>query len=39
MARGRLDRTAYLYIFLGIPAIVGFCVVLFTLGRMFNLPA
>jgi hypothetical protein len=39
MARGKLDRTAYLYIFLGIPAIVGYCVVLFVLSRMFNIPA
>jgi len=39
MARGRLDGVAYLYIFLGIPAMVGFFVVLFVLGRMFNLPA
>ena len=39
MARGKLDTVAYLYILLGIPAIVGYCVVLFVLGRMFNLPA
>jgi hypothetical protein len=39
MARGRLDGVAYLYILLGIPAMVGFFVVLFVLGRMFNLPA
>jgi len=39
MARGRLDGRAYLYILLGIPGVVGFIVILFTLGRMFNLPA
>ena len=39
MARGKLDGVAYLYILLGIPAIVGFMVVLFVLGRIFNLPA
>jgi hypothetical protein len=39
MARGRLDGIAYLYILLGIPGVVGFIVVLFVLGRMFNLPA
>lgn len=39
MARGKLDRVAYLYVLLGIPAMVGFFVVLFVLGRMFNLPA
>ena len=35
----RLDGIAYLYILLGIPGVVGFIVVLFVLGRMFNLPA
>jgi hypothetical protein len=38
MARGKLDGIAYLYIFLGIPAMVGFFVVLFLVGRTFNLP-
>jgi hypothetical protein len=39
MARGKLDGTAYLYIFAGIPAMVAFFVILFVLGRIFNLPA
>jgi hypothetical protein len=39
MARGKLDAIAYIYVLLGIPAIVGFTVILFVLGRMFNLPA
>jgi hypothetical protein len=39
MARGRLDGIAYLYVLLGIPVMVSFFVILFVLGRMFNLPA
>jgi hypothetical protein len=39
LARGKLDTVSYLYVLGGIPAIVGFCVVLFLLVRAFNIPA
>ena len=37
--RGKTDLVAILYIALGIPAIVGFLVVIFTLARLFDIPA
>jgi len=37
--RGKVDRTAILYIVGGIPALVGFLVVLFSLTRACNIPA
>jgi hypothetical protein len=38
--RGRLDTVAYLYILLGVPALVGFLVVLFTLVNFIpSIPA
>lgn len=38
-ARGKLDGVAVLYIVGGIPALVGFLVVLFMLARAFDIPA
>jgi len=37
--RGKVDRTAILYIVGGIPALVGFLVVLFALTRACNISA
>jgi hypothetical protein len=37
--RGKLDWVAFLYIVGGIPAIVGFLVVLFWFARSCNAPA
>ena len=37
--RGKLDRVAILYIVGGIPAIVGFIVILFSLTRACNISA
>jgi hypothetical protein len=37
--KGKLDAVSYLYIVGGIPAILGFLVVLFALARSCNIPA
>jgi hypothetical protein len=37
--RGRVDAVTYLYIIGGIPALVGFLVVLFFFARTCNIPA
>ena len=37
--RGKVDTAAYLYILGGIPALVGFMVVLFFFARTCNIPA
>ncbi len=37
--RGKVDLVAVLYIVGGIPALVGFLVVIFTLTRACNIPA
>jgi hypothetical protein len=37
--RGRVDLVSILYIVGGIPALVGFLVVLFALARSCNVPA
>ena len=37
--RGKVDVVAYLYIIGGIPALVGFLVVLFFFARTCNIPA
>jgi hypothetical protein len=37
--RGKVDLAAVLYIVGGIPALVGFLVVIFALARSCNLPA
>lgn len=37
--RGRVDLVALLYIVGGVPALVGFLVVLFWLARTFDIPA
>jgi hypothetical protein len=37
--RGRVDLASILYIVGGIPALVGFLVVLFALARSCNVPA
>jgi hypothetical protein len=37
--RGKVDLRSLLYIAFGIPAIVGFLFVLFSLARAFDLPA
>ena len=37
--RGKVDTTSYLYIIGGIPALVGFMVVLFFFARTCNIPA
>jgi hypothetical protein len=36
---GKVDLVSVLYIAFGIPAIVGFLVVLFSLTRAFDIPA
>jgi hypothetical protein len=38
-ARGKVDGVAVLYVVGGIPALVGFLVVLFMLARGFDIPA
>jgi hypothetical protein len=37
--RGRVDLVSVLYILGGIPALIGFVVVVFALSRACNLPA
>jgi hypothetical protein len=37
--KGKLDAVSYLYIVGGIPAILGFLVVVFALARSCNIPA
>jgi hypothetical protein len=37
--RGRVDLVSMLYIFGGIPALVGFIVIVFALARSCNIPA
>jgi|GEM_PF-2832586 len=37
--RGRVDRTAILYIAGGIPAIIAYIVICFALARFFGFPA
>jgi hypothetical protein len=37
--RGKVDLTSILYIVCGIPAIVAFLVILFSLTHAFNIPA
>ncbi len=37
--KGKVDGVSYLYIIGGIPAILGFLVVLFALARSCNIPA
>ncbi len=37
--RGKVDAATYLYILGGIPALVGFLVVLFYFARTCNIPA
>ena len=37
--RGKVDGVSVLYIVGGIPALVGFLVVLFLLARSFDIPA
>ena len=37
--RGRVDLVSVLYVVGGIPAIVGFLVVIFALARSCNIPA
>ncbi|MFQ5416981.1 MAG: hypothetical protein ACE5FL_08035 [Myxococcota bacterium] len=37
--RGRVDLVSVLYIVCGVPAIVGFLVVLFSLTQAFDIPA
>jgi len=38
-ARGKVDLAAILYVACGIPAIVGFLVLLFSLAEACNIPA
>jgi hypothetical protein len=37
--KGRVDAAAVLYIVFGIPSIFGFLVVLFSLVKLFDIPA
>jgi hypothetical protein len=39
MAQGKLDFVAYAYLLGGIPAMVGFFIVLFLIVRACNIPA
>jgi hypothetical protein len=39
VAKGKLDLVSYLYLFGGIPAMVAFFVILFTLVHLFGIPA
>jgi hypothetical protein len=39
VAKGKLDLVSYLYVFGGIPAMVGFFILIFTLVHWFGIPA
>lgn len=38
-SRGQLDKVAVAYVLGGIPAITLFCIILFLLTHLFNIPA